>query len=293
PANGDPLGRLAVEWSHPRWLVARWADEFGPEALPALLAANNERAPTALRANRAVTTRDALQAELAAEGLSTTAGAWAPGGLLVERGAARLRALRAWQEGRFAFQGEPSQLIAPLLGLEPGMRVLDACAAPGGKTAHVAELLGAEAFVLALDRRLSGLRRVLVETTRLGARTGVAAARGSARRRKGVPPDPAPPPRPGRLLRRPAARAELNPGDSPWNRGRPSVTRRSCPRSRPPSCRPTSAGSRTRCERPPPPAPTGSTSTSWTDTSCRRSPSGQRWSRRCAAPRRCPSMCTS
>ena len=180
PANGDPLGRLAVEWSHPRWLVARWADEFGPEALPALLAANNERAPTALRANRAVTTRDALQAELAAEGLSTTAGAWAPGGLLVERGAARLRALRAWQEGRFAFQGEPSQLIAPLLGLEPGMRVLDACAAPGGKTAHVAELLGAEAFVLALDRRLSGLRRVLVETTRLGARTVVAAA-GDAR----------------------------------------------------------------------------------------------------------------
>src|SRR5207302_1159029 len=83
------LGRLAVEWSHPRWLVARWADEVGPEALPALLAANNERAPTALRANRTVTTRDALQAELAAEGVSTTPGAWAPGGLLVERGAAR------------------------------------------------------------------------------------------------------------------------------------------------------------------------------------------------------------
>ncbi|TMA67992.1 MAG: 16S rRNA (cytosine(967)-C(5))-methyltransferase RsmB [Deltaproteobacteria bacterium] len=135
PAAGDPLGRLAVEWSHPRWLVARWADEFGAEALPALLAANNERAPTALRANRTVTTRDALQAELAAEGLSTT---------------------------------------------EPGMRVLDACAAPGGKTAHVAELLGAEAFVLALDRRPGGLRRVLVETTRLGARPVVAAA-GDAR----------------------------------------------------------------------------------------------------------------
>src|SRR2546428_625272 len=65
PVTGDPLGRLAVEWSHPRWLVARWADEFGPEALPALLAANNERAPTALRANRTVTTRDALHAPLA------------------------------------------------------------------------------------------------------------------------------------------------------------------------------------------------------------------------------------
>ena len=181
PTDGDPVGRLAVEWSHPRWLVARWADQCGPEALPALLAANNNGAPTALRANRLVTTRDALRAELSAEGIPSTPATWAPDGLLVERGAARLRTLRAWDEGRFAFQGEASQVIAPLLGLEPGMRVLDACAAPGGKTAHLAALLGHRALVVALDRRPGGLRRVLAETRRLRARTVVAAG-GDARR---------------------------------------------------------------------------------------------------------------
>ena len=181
PAEGDPVGRLAIEWSHPRWLVARWADQYGSDALRALLAANNERAPTALRANPLVTTRDALGAELAAEGISVTPAAWAADGLLVERGAARLRALRAWDEGRFAFQGEASQLVAPLVGLEPGMRVLDVCAAPGGKTAHLAALLGDRALVVALDRRRGGVRRLVAEMRRLRARSVVAAA-GDARR---------------------------------------------------------------------------------------------------------------
>ena len=181
PADGDPVGRLAVEWSHPRWLVARWADLYGSEALPALLAANNEGAPTALRANRLVATRDALRAELAAEGIAATPAPWAADGLLVERGAARLRALRAWDEGRFAFQGEASQVVASLLGLEPGMRVLDACAAPGGKTAQLASLLGDRALVVALDRRRGGLDRVTSEMRRLRAHTVVAAV-GDARR---------------------------------------------------------------------------------------------------------------
>jgi len=181
PTDGDPISRLAVEWSHPRWLVARWADQFEPDALSALLAANNAAAPTALRVNRLVATREALRAELSAEGISVTPATWAPDGLLVERGAARLRALRAWDEGRFAFQGEASQVVASLLGVEPGMRVLDACAAPGGKTGQLAALLADRPLVVALDRRPDKLRRVLAETRRLRARTVVAAA-GDARR---------------------------------------------------------------------------------------------------------------
>jgi len=180
PADADPIARLAVEWSHPGWLVARWADEFGLSELPALLAADNERAPTTLRANALVTTRDALQTELAVEGVETRPGAWAPEALRVDRHAAALRRLRAWGAGRFAFQGEVSQLIAPLLGAEPGRRFLDACAAPGGKTAHLGALAGGGTIV-ALDRRPAGVRRVLAETHRLGVSTVVAAA-GDARR---------------------------------------------------------------------------------------------------------------
>src|SRR5439155_53902 len=62
----DPLERLAIEWSHPRWLVERWAAELGRDELPRLLAANNVRGPSAVRANRLSTTPDALRAELAA-----------------------------------------------------------------------------------------------------------------------------------------------------------------------------------------------------------------------------------
>jgi 16S rRNA (cytosine967-C5)-methyltransferase len=165
----DPVERLAVEWSHPRWLVERWAEEVGAEELPALLAADNAEAQVTLRANTLSTTRAALLAELAAAGVAASPGRWARDAVVVERGAARLRRLAAWTEGRFAFQGEASQLVTSLLDLRPGQKVLDACAAPGGKTAHLAALLGGSGSVLALDRRVAGVRRILAEAARLSA----------------------------------------------------------------------------------------------------------------------------
>jgi 16S rRNA (cytosine967-C5)-methyltransferase len=177
----DPIERLAVEWSHPRWLVERWARELGVTDLTRLLRANNVRGVSAVRANPLRTTRAALAAELEAAGIVTTPSAWAPDALVVERGAARVRGLPAWHEGRLAFQGEASQLIAPLLGAAPGDRILDACAAPGGKTAHLAALSGERGLVVALDARPGGLRIARGEAARLGA-PGVRTLAGDARR---------------------------------------------------------------------------------------------------------------
>lgn len=180
PAAGvDPLGRLAVEWSHPRWLVERWAADFGLDAVPALLAAHNARGRTALRANRLRTTRAALLDALGAAGVEATPSPWSDQAVVVARGAGRLRALGAWREGLFAYQGEASQLIAPLLAPVPGARLLDACAAPGGKATHLAALLGGTGLVVALDARPSGVRRVVAEARRLAATT-VRAAGGDA-----------------------------------------------------------------------------------------------------------------
>jgi 16S rRNA (cytosine967-C5)-methyltransferase len=176
----DPLGRVAVEWSHPRWLVERWAREFEPDDLIRLLASDNARGPVAVRANLVHTTRDALAAELREIGAEVAPGNWASDALVVRRGAARLRGTPAWREGRFAFQGEASQLVAPLLDVTPGMRVLDACAAPGGKTAHAAALVGG-GDVVALDVRLAGATRILREARRLGA-NAVRVLVGDARR---------------------------------------------------------------------------------------------------------------
>jgi 16S rRNA (cytosine967-C5)-methyltransferase len=162
----DPIERLAVEWSHPRWLVERWAGEVGLEELAVLLGANNLRGPTAVRANGP---RAALLAELSEAGVEAAASRWAPDGVIVRRGGARLRELPAWREGRLAFQGEASQLVTALLGLAPGARVLDACAAPGGKAMHAASLVGGQGLVAALDARAGGARRIVAEAARLGA----------------------------------------------------------------------------------------------------------------------------
>src|SRR5262249_112105 len=161
-----PIGRLAIEWSHPRWLVERLAAQVGTAELPALLAAHNVRGPVALRIVRP---NDAdLAGELSAHGAQIAPGRWAPGALVVERRAASLRTCRAYQAGRFVFQGEPSQLVTRLLGIEAGSSVLDACAAPGGKTLHAAALAGPNGSVVALDPHRSGVGRIVAEAAPLG-----------------------------------------------------------------------------------------------------------------------------
>lgn len=180
PAS-DLHERLAVEWSHPRWLVERWAAEFGDEELPHLLAANNVAGRLALRANPLRTSREELRDELSLARVATAPSTWLAEGIVVEDGAARLRTLPAWHAGRFTFQGEASQLVAHLIRPAAGGRVLDACAAPGGKTGHIAELVGHAGRVLALDPRPAGIRRVQQEAARLGA-AYVSAVVGDARR---------------------------------------------------------------------------------------------------------------
>jgi 16S rRNA (cytosine967-C5)-methyltransferase len=180
PLPDDPVARLAVEWSHPRWLVERWGRELGAEALPALLAADNEPGGTALRVNRLVTTRDALAAELDAQGITTTPGRWSTDALYVARDAGRVRTTAAWREGRCTFQSEASQLVGALLAPPSGAHVLDACAAPGGKSAHLAAFTGRDAVVVALDPHRAGASRIGAEAARLGA-TAVRAVVADAR----------------------------------------------------------------------------------------------------------------
>jgi 16S rRNA (cytosine967-C5)-methyltransferase len=173
----DPIERLSIEWSHPRWLVERLAGEVGIDELPALLAAHNRRGPIAVRAHPPGS-GDALAAGLAERGVAATPSRWTPDGVVVARGAARLRALDVFTAGRLAFQGEASQLVARLLDVEPGACVLDACAAPGGKATYLAAL---GARVTALDIHVAGARRILSEAKRLGLAT-IPAAAADARR---------------------------------------------------------------------------------------------------------------
>jgi 16S rRNA (cytosine967-C5)-methyltransferase len=166
-ADDEPAAHLAIALSHPRWLVERWLARFGRAATRALLAADNDPAPTVLRARPGE--RDALAARLAGAGVACEPGRFAPHAVHVD--AVDPHALPGFVAGGFSVQGEASQLIPLLLDPRPGMRVLDACAAPGGKTAALAELMDDRGTVVAVDHRRRGARAIARNAARLRLRS--------------------------------------------------------------------------------------------------------------------------
>lgn len=162
-ARRRALDYLATTLSHPRWLVERWLDRHGFAAAEAWARFDNAPAPVTLRANLARNGAAELQRILDAQGVRTDAADAAPHGLVVREGDPL--ATPAAAEGRFVVQGEASQLIVELAAPAEGSRVLDLCAAPGGKTAGLAGGAGPRGLVVASDfrpRRVALLRRSLV-----------------------------------------------------------------------------------------------------------------------------------
>ena len=160
---------VAALLSHPRWLAALWREQFGADESRRLMAVNNEEAPLVLRANGRRIGRDELVRRLRDRGVEARPGAWSPLAVRV-RGAASPAGLAEFREGLCQVQGEASQLVGFLAGPEPGMRVLDACAAPGGKATHMAELMDDRGEVLACDVSERGLGRLADNARRLGLR---------------------------------------------------------------------------------------------------------------------------
>jgi 16S rRNA (cytosine967-C5)-methyltransferase len=147
--------------SHPEWLL-RAIEAAWPADWPAVLAAANARPPMTLRVNRLQGTVVEAHARLAAAGLAAAAVPCAPDALVLER-PVDVAALPGFAEGLLSVQDAAAQLAAPLLDVRPGQRVLDACAAPGGKTAHLLETCPAIALT-AVDvdeRRLERVRENL------------------------------------------------------------------------------------------------------------------------------------
>jgi 16S rRNA (cytosine967-C5)-methyltransferase len=130
--EGDPLRRLAVEQSHPDFLVRRWVERFGEPRARRLLAANNRPKPMQLLAFRDRGGRELLAERLIDEGLEVEAATLSPLALTVRQG--NPLATRAFAEGDCYVQDEASQVAALLPPPRAGERVLDAAAAPGGKS---------------------------------------------------------------------------------------------------------------------------------------------------------------
>ena len=155
----SPISAVAEYWSHPSWLVERWLKYFDMEQIEALLEANNEEAPLVLRTNLRQGTREALLELLQSKNINASPTPWSPQGIMVES-RALVDKLPGFHEGLFQVQGEASQLVVYLLHPQPGERLLDACAAPGGKTTHIAELMDDTGEITATDISAKGLQKV-------------------------------------------------------------------------------------------------------------------------------------
>ena len=152
----EVLSYLSTTCSHPEWLADRWLSRLGRDAAVARVQFNNEVPTLTLQVNRHRVTPTALAKQLGAHGVQTLPTRFAEGGLSVVTGNP-LRTPLA-QRGLFEVQNEASQLVAELAAVRHGERVLDACAAPGGKTIALVMGAGSAGTVIAADLRPARVR---------------------------------------------------------------------------------------------------------------------------------------
>jgi 16S rRNA (cytosine967-C5)-methyltransferase len=160
--EADPVARYA----HPAWFIAELQRDW-PEHWQAMLDAGNQRPPLTLRINRRRVSRADYLAALTAAGIGARACVHSADGVVLET-PMDVTALPGFSDGHCSVQDEGAQLAAELLDAGPGMRVLDACAAPGGKTCHVLERQPGLKLMLAVELEARRAARIRENFQRLG-----------------------------------------------------------------------------------------------------------------------------
>lgn len=163
----EPLERLAVANSFPDGLARRWVKRFGAGQAAMIMASLNAPPRVLGRVNTVVTSRKAVL-DLLPEELRTAAGAPRQANVVDLSGIDHVLRVRLLAERLVTIEDPTAMAAVEALGVEPGQRVLDLCAAPGGKTSYIAELLRGKGSVLALDREASRLELLRATVDRLG-----------------------------------------------------------------------------------------------------------------------------
>lgn len=164
PKSGDPVDALALRYSHPRWLVARWVARWGAEETERLLAINNSEAPTVLRPYGIV--REQLEATLESAGAHVEEVPLVHDSIQLGSGVS-LTELGAYRKGLFFVQDPGATLVARYASIPTEATVADLCAAPGGKAL---ELSRDARLVIASDRSASRMRWVAENVRRVEAK---------------------------------------------------------------------------------------------------------------------------
>ncbi|GAB7053903.1 MULTISPECIES: 16S rRNA (cytosine(967)-C(5))-methyltransferase RsmB [unclassified Paenibacillus] len=162
--------RIALATSHPEWMVRRWIRQFGKEAAERICEANNRPPRVSIRVNRLRLAPAELAERLRQGGLEAEPSDVAPAGVVV-RGGGNMALTREYAEGLFTIQDESSMLVAEWVDPQPGERVLDCCAAPGGKTTHLAEKMQDCGEIIACDVHEHKEQLIREQAERLGLRS--------------------------------------------------------------------------------------------------------------------------
>lgn len=168
-AAGDPTLALSVAQAHPPWLTRRWLARYGPKEAAARLAANNRIPPMTIRVNTLKTDPANLLTRLAGEGAQAQPCRFSPVGLVLTSLEASPMDLPSYREGLWLFQDEGAQLVTYLAAGAPGRKVAEIGCGRGGKTTHLAEMMGGEGLLLALDYHRHRLKEARRHLQRWGA----------------------------------------------------------------------------------------------------------------------------
>ena len=155
-------------YSFPEWLIELWQKEFGQEAIANICNWFNQTPHLDLRVNLLHTTRDQVLAAFAEAEIDAQPIPHLPEGIRVAQGAGDVSKLPKFKEGWWSVQDASAQLVTYLLDPQPNETIIDACAAPGGKTTHISDRLKNTGKVYALDRLANRLKKVDQNTARLG-----------------------------------------------------------------------------------------------------------------------------
>ncbi len=166
----DAISAISVQYSHPKWLVQRWLARYGIEKTIQFCKHNNSRPEITLRTNLRKITPAALLKELKTTGLEAEPSKYFSDFIKISK-PQDLTELPSFQNGLFAIQDESTALATQLLNPQKGDTVLDMCAAPGGKACHIAQLIGDEGKVIAVDISANRLNLVRENTARLGLKS--------------------------------------------------------------------------------------------------------------------------
>ncbi len=163
----DPVQYLATYYSHPQWMVKRWVNRFGKEETEKLLTVNNEIPSLTLRINKLRIAAPEFLSMLDQKNIQYQGSSFIDYFIKV-RSLSGISQLEIFQKGYFSIQDESAALPVMLLAPLPGERVIDMCAAPGGKTTFIGELMKNEGEIFAVDKYESKLNLIRLSSERLG-----------------------------------------------------------------------------------------------------------------------------